>query len=767
MTQHLKIKDNLFLTSQLFSPEERIERISPLQVHHIFVIDCSGSMSGELPLIRKDLHNKISTMLKPNDSVTIIWFSGRGEFGVVLEDYSVRSNIALERVRETINKYLTPHGLTAFKEPLEEVGRVMDRISKNKSDMIYSLFFLTDGHDNQCSKGDILRVSESLQQRLNGATIVEYGWYCNRELLSQMAQQMGGIHTFSQDFQDYEPYLSKQFSQEHRSSRKLVKLSDKPILDIVFSVVDEDVVLLKPNEDNEILMSTDNDTRVFYLTSEAQDQRHICELTVSELFDGEPGHHLIQGLYTAMFALSRKGDYNLLSEILRFSGDAYLIKEKANTFGIQKITELEQKFMTAVNDLSGRYIMGYNPSLEPSEDAYCVLDLIDDLMDSEENLWYPQHKAFSYRRIGSKTVSKTADLSDEDRKKIDDLLNKKKLDEAQKLLEQIKNSQPMELEFVYDGELQSFPISDLVWNEKRANLSVQVSYRGHVMIPENTLGLPPTINTHKVRNYTIIKDGIIHTYVLPVSLSSETFKNLQDNGLLQRESYEKGKIYELDFSSLPVINRKMAKTLSARDLFTSEWELFKLKATNTAINQIKKKLSIGSTKKFGDLYGEEAAKWLDEHGVRDYGYAPPQSTEKTGEQINVNTLEVKIDKFNSGLTKKDFDSAEKKILSQEELSPREALLETTIREFIQFEKLLTEVSSKDKMIDEWVRGKSMAIKKRKNKLMSEISRAKFMTIIGKNWFNDFSDRSQNEMTLNLDSRDIKFRVEDKIETITV
>lgn len=767
MTHHLKINDNLFLTSQLFSPEEKIEKLIPLQAHHIFIIDCSGSMSGELPIIRKDLHNKISTILKPNDSVTIIWFSGKGEFGVVLEDYSVRSNIALERVRETINKYLTPHGLTAFKEPIEEAGRVMDRISKSKSDVIYSLFFLTDGHDNQCSQRDILKVSENLQQRLNGATIVEYGWYCNRELLTQMAQQMGGVHTFSQDFQDYEPYLSKQFSQEHRSARKLVKLSNKPILDIVFSVVDNDIVLLKPNENNEILTSSDSESRVFYLSSEAQDQCHICELTVSELFDGDPSHHLIQGLYATMFALSRKGDYNLLSEVLRFSGDAYLIKEKANTFGIQKITELEQKFIAAVNDLSGRYIMGYNPDLEPSEDAYCVLDLIDDLMDSEDNLWYPQHKAFSYKRIGSKSVSKTADLSDEDRKKIDDLLNKKKLDEAQKLLEQIKNNQPEELEFVYDGDMQAFPISDLVWNEKRANLSVQVSYKGHVVIPENTLGLPPTIQTYKVRNYTIIKDGIIHTYVLPVSLSRETFDKLQNNRLLQRESYEEGKVYELDFSTLPVINRKMAKTLLAKDLFTSEWELFKLKATNTAINQIKKKLSIGSTKKFEDLYGEEAAKWLNEHGVRDYGFAPPQTTEKSGEQINVNTLEVKIDKFNSGLTKKDFDSAEKKILSQEELSPREALLEITIKEFMQFEKLLTEVSSKNKMIDEWVREKSRAIKKRKNKLMSEISRAKFMTIIGKNWFNDFSDRSQNEMTLNLDSRDIKFKIEDKVETITI
>ena len=41
-----------------------------------------------------------------------------------------------------------------------------------------------------------------------------------------------------------------------------------------------------------------------------------------------------------------------------------------------------------------RFLDGYDPNLEPSEDAYCVLDMIDTLMSSEENLWYPKHKSF-------------------------------------------------------------------------------------------------------------------------------------------------------------------------------------------------------------------------------------------------------------------------------------------------------------------------------------------------------------------------------------
>ena len=105
MIKYLKIKDNLYLAQQVVRPDQQKEQVVELSTQHIFVIDCSGSMSGELSTIRKDLFNKISTVLKPSDSVTIIWFSGRNEYGVILEDYTVHSNIALEKVREIINKY--------------------------------------------------------------------------------------------------------------------------------------------------------------------------------------------------------------------------------------------------------------------------------------------------------------------------------------------------------------------------------------------------------------------------------------------------------------------------------------------------------------------------------------------------------------------------------------------------------------------------------------------------------------------------------------
>lgn len=769
MIKFLKIKDNLYLANQIVNPEQQKEQVVDLSTQHIFVIDCSGSMSGELSTIRKDLFNKISTILKPSDSVTIIWFSGRNQYGVILEDYNVHSNIALEKVREIINKYLTPQGLTAFKQPLEEVKAVIQRVRDSKPNMLHSMFFLTDGYDNQFSTKEILKATSELGDFLNSATLVEYGWYCNRELLSKMAQEIGGVHTFSQNFQDYEPYLTKQFTSDNRGKRTYIELSNAPKFDMVFNIVDGDVVLYKVNENNEILINVAGETNIFYFTESPFAGEAVYDLDyVKGCYDSKlNSSEIITGLYASLFAFSRKSDYAMVSEILKALGDAYLITEKANTFGTQKINELEAKFLDAVNDTSKRYIDGYNPNLEPAEDAYCVLDMMQDLMTQEGNYWYPQHEAFNYKRIGSKTIAKMADLSDEDRQKIEDLLDDKRLDEAQKLIEEIKKNQPIQLKFNYDSDLQAFPFYDLVWNESRANLSVQVNYKGYVELPENNFGIETKFPTNQFRNYTLIKDGIVYNYTLPVSLGRETFDKLQSNGLLENEVFEEGKIYVLDFSKLPVINRKMINTLSAKELFTNEWELLKLKSTNAVYNYYKKLKFQNTSKGFVEKYGKEATEWLATFGLKDYGFNPPKSVEKQGEQIDVNVLEVKIEKMSSTPGKKEIESAERKINAKEPLTPKEALVENAIKEFVQFTGLIKEVSNQDKMLEDWLYEKSKFFRTEKNRLMSEISKAKFLTIVGKSWFVEFSDRNQNEMTLTLDSQDVKFKVEDKIETITI
>ena len=98
------------------------------------------------------------------------------------------------------------------------------------------------------------------------------------------------------------------------------------------------------------------------------------------------------------------------------------------------------------------------------------------------------------------------------------------------------------------------------------------------------------------------------------------------------------------------------------------------------------------------------------------------------EEIEVNTLEVKIKGLTSNPTKVDFENAEKKIIAGiDGLSGKQALAAPAIREFLSFERTIDGLQEESKMniIKEWIHAKSENFRIRKNELMSEISRARF------------------------------------------
>jgi len=767
MTKFVKIKDGLFLINQKIKKEKVQEKIVVVNTHHIFIVDCSGSMYSELPNIRRDLYNKISTDLKQDDSLTLIWFSGRGQCGIILEDYKVKSNISLNKVKELIERHLTTVGLTAFKDPYVMAKTVISRVVKNSPNSAHSLFFITDGYDNQYSTKEILGAVADVKEDLSNSTVVEYGWYCNKELLAKIASEMGGVHIFSEHFQDYEPYIQKEFNSQKASKRSYVELDGEVSFGYAFTVTsDGEVINYTANDKNEILVNEDEDG--FYFFSKKQVGTEIKLNMLSESTNktaDQEKEQTITALYASLFSFSRISDYNKVSEVLKFIGDAKFIVKKANTFGTQKINELEADFLQAVKNKNNRFVEGYNPDLEPAEDAYCVLDMIEDLMEEEDNLWYPNHEAFKYKRIGAKAVEKTG-MTDKDKEDLEKLLKEGKVDALKDKIDEVSKKEDG-LTFVYEDEDMGYPITDLTWNEKRANLSVLVRYPGQVELPDNKFpNLPKIFKTFKFRNYTLIKDGVVHTYRLPVSLSKTTFDKLQNEGLLKGEKYKAGHLYILDFSTLPVINRLMVSTMSAKELFENEYELLKLKANNSVFNHYRK-MKIGKVSfDFVEQYGEEATAWLKELGVTANGFAPPTTLEKTGEEIFVNSLKVKVGGLTLMTSEKDFLKVLDKYKKGEVLSSREALLLPPIEEFETFMKSMKGIED-DKLIESWIDKKSKLFRRRKNELMNEISKSKFLCVVGKSWFKEFKSRDEKEMTLKLDGNDVKFELDDKMEKITL
>ena len=198
-----EVSSDLHLVQQTLLTDTAPVVIVEKPVHHILLIDCSGSMYSDLPKIREQCKRKLPKLLKETDLLSIIWFSGRGDFGVLVEAEPVATLKDLRAIETAIDRWLKPVGLTGFKEPLLEVSKLVSRM-KDK-DMAVSLFFMSDGCDNQWGRADILKAVESAGAVVHSAVFVEYGYYADRNLLTAMAEKCGGVNIFAADFGQYDP----------------------------------------------------------------------------------------------------------------------------------------------------------------------------------------------------------------------------------------------------------------------------------------------------------------------------------------------------------------------------------------------------------------------------------------------------------------------------------------------------------------------------------------------------------------------------------
>jgi Mg-chelatase subunit ChlD len=207
-----EIEKGLHLVRQTIS---KIAPTTPAETptNHLAILDVSGSMSSDLPKIQAQLKRKLPKLLKDGDTLSMIWFSGKGQFGTLFEAEAVSTLADLNDINKAIDRWLRPVGLTGFKEPLAEAEALIARVKKTNKNP-FALFFMSDGHDNQWNRADILKTVEKTAGVLASATFVEYGYYADRPLLAAMAEKAGGTLIFAEAFDKYEPM----FEADVRSS---------------------------------------------------------------------------------------------------------------------------------------------------------------------------------------------------------------------------------------------------------------------------------------------------------------------------------------------------------------------------------------------------------------------------------------------------------------------------------------------------------------------------------------------------------------------
>lgn len=751
-----RISDSLYLVKQNVSSKGPAKP-KEVPTNHVVVIDCSGSMSYELPQIRDQLKKKLPKLLKEKDTISIVWFSGRGQHGVLLEGEPVATLADLKDVESAIDRWLKPVGLTGFKEPLESIPALVEKVAKRTPGSTFSLFFMSDGCDNQWPRPDILKAVEKAGSCVSAATFVEYGYYADRPLLTQMAEKCGGSIIHAADFDRYAPTFEAAMQKRLTGApRSEVKIPGDVVGGFAFAVAGDELLTFAVESG---AVQVPSDLGAFCYLSPVP----VGDLSADA---GDPFP-----FYAALSLYAQRMKSDVVLSLLKATGDVRFIKKFSGLFGKQKYSEFVDDARLAAFEPSLRLTEGKDSSLVPPDDAFTVLDLLHILSEDEGNRLLLDSPEFKYNRIGRSTMDAAELLSEDEQKEVDELTAKMGAEKsAKKIAEHAARiaaitSGKEGLKFEAFPAPDGYSISNLVFNESRPNISVQVQKLGKVdvsgKVPDALKDvLPKEVATSIIRNYAIVKDGLVNVKVLPVRLTAATLKRLNDSapaGLFADGSGDNLE-FSLNLESLPIINRKMVKSVSAKDFFETSYELTKMQAQQKVYNSfVKELLPPKKADGLAEKYGADAAAWLDEQGFKDYGFNPKRVVAPPTDVYLSKELKVSLKGLSSLPSLKDLRAA----VAKGKLNAGAALMKPTFDEVEAFLKsdIYVKAAAKEKVLEAWLDGQAKATKVRVRELIYFVSQTTFSLIVGQVWFSEFSSLDENTMTITVGGESVECKAE--------
>lgn len=738
--------------------------------HHVLVLDCSGSMSGELPRIRAQIKSRLATSVGPEDTVSLIWFSGQRECGIVLEGETVGSLKDLQRVQTVIDRWLKPVGMTSFVEPLEMAKALLGRLQKSHPGHACSLFFLSDGQDNCNGRAAVLTATAALANQVHAATVVEYGYYADRPTLTKMAEKLGGSLIFADSFSKFEPTLEGSLSKKPSVRKVRVPVGyagGEPLDDMVFAIHGGDVLTFSVVDGVAEVPADIRD--VWYLTASHLDTAPLAEFARL----ARPDHPALAAAYAAVAVYAVRMRPYVVLPLLRALGDVAFIESFAGLFGKQQYSAFEAKATEAALDPSARWVAGYDPTKVPRDDAFTVLDILRTM--SEDDRVLLSHPAFSYSRIGRSRVDSLTRLTPEESEQLESLTKAlasekdiKKIREIQAKVTELTNK-PEPLVFVEDpeGKEEGYSISSLVFNEDRPNASILIRREGTVdlsgRIPAELSGsglgkIPGTFRTFQFRNFTIVKDGLVNVSILPVRLSLESkavFDQAVADGRAPASAFEvQGDVTLIHLADLPVLCQRQVQTVSAADLCRKTVLLTATRAAQKVYNSVlKEKFPGKKSTGFEALYGAPASTWLAEQGITDYsGFGPKVVQAESTDVYLAKVLEVKIKGYSTLPSLNEF----KKQASKGKYNgPGSLMLPAwkAVEDFLASEAYVG-ASDQDALFEAWLSQKAKEATSEVRGLLFDIAQLKMSIIVGQVWFQEFS--SLDETKMEVTEGDLKF-----------
>lgn len=760
-----KINDNLWLVRYMVSVAPTAPAAPP-PTHHVLWVDVSGSMYSDIPQIRRQLKNKLATMVGPDDLVTLGYFASPGECGVIFEAEHVRGLSDLTRLHRAIDK-LSTLGCTCFVDPIRAMAEVVGRVRKSHPGHVTSGLFLSDGAHN--SGGSIADVIRECDRAAGGFAIfatVGYGWYSGMPLLCQMAEHLGGTAIQAKDFNAWEPILASILGRKPMGAPRATVAVGDAIGGFVYAVQGSDLTTYTVNAGQASVPA--DLTEVWWLSpSQIGGSRGAVGPSIPNV---APTSAALSAAYAAVSLFARRVQAKVVKAILRALGDVRMAREYSVAFGKPKTAAYADVTALAASG-AGRYVDGYDPNAVPRADAFTVLDLLA-LLEDTGCRFHPDHPAFVYNPIGRARNDATDVIDDDDLAGIVSGAS----GSVQAQLDAIKAAKGKPLKFVADPAPDGYLINGLVPAMDAPNVSMRILRTGHVDLSERIAKIvsdrdkamatgdtatataltadldasgpvPAIFPTKTFRNYAVIADGIVNVEALPCSLTPAAWSVLARESVVTG-SY-RGDVQVLDLTKLPVMNEQMITSLSAK---TTAVKALRLEAVKAALKVYKGFAAAwfppASSKGLADEYGTTTAQWLRGQGLTDSGFSPKSVQAESKDTREIRLLDIAVGGMSKEPTLAEVLGKMDGTVKGKQ-SAFGVLMEGAVREVQQYTRGLGFTAGLNVLcmpridqadaVQKWIEAAMARLDEERKQLQRDLARVAFTVIVGPAWFTEFGE----------------------------
>lgn len=714
MNKYIKFGNGLKLVQQEIKSKKVATKVIKEKTNHIWIFDRSYSMTYELPNMIEQLIT-LSKNLPKGDTITLGWFSGEDEYNFIIKGFKITNKADYKFLENTIRNNSNPVGCTCFSQIINESHQVIEDLSAFSKVFSFSLF--TDGYpvvrNYRKEIDNIFSGIEKIKGRLTTSVLIGFGYYYNKQLLTQMAENIGGMLIHNDNIEDYTTTITRLVTLSETSEPKIeVKaLYDVPLA--VYTVTDQGVVLLKV-EDEKVNIAPDvsGSSYVYYIVDGRYDINDE-EVGVDSLdFSGDESFS--KGIYAGALVMCQYLKTDVSMELMGLAGDKNFIDKLTNAFVIDEYGRVENEINEAINNVGTRFKTGRDINYLPPKNAFCVFDLLNMLKDDDNACFYPYHPKFKYNKI-----SKTTKVEDGYSKFIPDVKSACKF-------------------------------NDLVWHKSRLNLSIRTTIKGKIELQERDgknaedFGFIKNFPTWCYRNYSFVKNGRPNIKKFYVSTSVDIYKDLKNRGLVFDDTFKKNKTYGIDIFGIPSINRAIAEgNTSGEKLCKNVYNELKLMADLKVYKYFLKE-EFPDEDKDATSFSEAQQQFLIDNGIdinKGGLYAPPmKSGIKSVDYYITNSFQIKIKGCSSiPAVKKLYDKRAK----GKSLTMSESLLEHAVDKYESFKTSNDSELERKKFLEDIIVDLKMELKP----IRQEIQKNKFSILLAKKWFDEFISRDETQLEI--------------------